>query len=322
MNDIDKKLVVAISASALFDTRKDDEIYRTKGIEVYRQRQRESLDDTFAQGVAFPFIKRLLKLNEVFPEEKPIEVILFSRNSFEAGMRVMRSIQAYGLDISMAFFSSGEYIYQYLKSINASIFLSANKDYTKVAIEHNCAAGTVLPTTLIDSDDDTELRLAFDFDGVIANDDSEKVYMNEGLDNYREYEEANASKPLGSGPLNQLLAKISQIQKMEDKKVQEDPNYKRIIKTAIVTARNAPAHERVLTTLQNYGISVDTTILLGYIKKSRVLNVMKPHLFFDDDPKNFENLQNVAAVHIPFGIKNIGKREQTTPKSSAESQID
>lgn len=305
MNDIDNKLVVAISASALFDTSKDDEIYRTEGIDAYRKRQRESLNDTFAQGVAFPFIKRLLKLNEVFPNEKPIEVILFSRNSFEAGMRVMRSIQAYGLDISMAFFSSGEYIYQYLKSINASIFLSANKDYTKEATKHNYAAGTVLPTTLIDSDDDTELRLAFDFDGVIANDDSEKIYIKEGLDNYREYEEANASEPLGVGPLNKLLAKISQIQKMEDEKIKQDSNYKRIIKTAIVTARNAPAHERILTTLQSYGISVDMTILLGYIPKARVLNEMKPHIFFDDDMRNFNDLKNVAAVHIPFGIKNI-----------------
>ena len=303
-NDIDNKLVVAISASALFDTSKDDDLYNAEGVEAYRVRQKKLLNTPFDQGVAFPFIKRLLKLNESFPEERPVEVILFSRNSFDAGMRVMRSIQAYGLDISMAFFSSGEYIYQYLNSINASIFLSANKEHTRIAMEHGYAAGTVLPTTLIDSDDDTELRLAFDFDGVIASDDSEKVYINEGLDNYRAHEIENASRPLEGGPLSKLLEKISKIQKMEDQKEQSDPNYGRIIKTAIVTARNAPAHERVLTTLESFGISVDTTILLGYIQKSRVLNVMKPHLFFDDDLRNFKDLQNVAAVHIPFGIKN------------------
>lgn len=302
--NIDDKLVVAISASALFDTSKDDELYKVEGVEAYRERQKQLLDTPFDQGVAFPFIKRLLKLNESFPEERPVEVILFSRNSFDAGMRVMRSIHAYGLDISMAFFSSGEYIYEYLPSINASIFLSANKEHTRMAMEHNYPAGTVLPTTLIDSADDTELRLAFDFDGVIADDGSEKVYINEGLDNYRTHEIENAETPLNGGPLNKLLTKISRIQQMESKKIQQDPTYHRILKTAIVTARNAPAHERVLTTLQNYGISVDTTILLGYIKKSRVLNVMKPHLFFDDDLKNFDNLQNVAAVHIPFGIKN------------------
>lgn len=302
--DIDNKLVVAISASALFDTKQDDSFYKEKGVEAYRQLQKEKLDNTFNQGVAFPFIKRLLKLNEVFVEERPVEVILFSRNSLEAGMRVMRSIKAYGLDISMAFFSSGEYIYQYLNSINASIFLSANEDHTRAAMEHGYAAGTVLPTNLIDSDDDTELRLAFDFDGVIASDDSEKIYINEGLDNYRAHEVLNAATPLDSGPLNKLLKKISLIQKLEDKKASEDKNYKRIIKTAIVTARNAPAHERILTTLENFDITVDTTILLGYIQKSRVLNVMKPHLFFDDDLKNFNNLQNIAAVHIPFGVKN------------------
>lgn len=308
--NIDDKLVIAISASALFDTSEDDAIYQAEGREIYRKRQKENINKTFDQGVAFPFVKRLLKLNEVFPEERPVEVILFSRNSFDAGMRVMRSIQAYGLDISMAFFSSGEYIYQYLTSINASIFLSANKEHTRVAMEHGYAAGTVLPTTLIDSDDDTELRLAFDFDGVIASDDSEKVYAKEGLDNYRAHEIENASTPLAGGPLSKLLEKISKIQKMEDQKEQSDPTYKRIIKTAIVTARNAPAHERVLTTLESFDISVDTTILLGTIQKSRVLNIMKPHLFFDDDLKNFKDLQNVAAVHIPFGIKNEKKEQQ------------
>lgn len=306
---IDNKFVIAISASALFDTAESDEIYSRQGICAYKKHIDETQNIVYQQGAAFPFIRRFLSLNNRLPNN-PVEVVLFTRNSPELGKRLMYSIKYYGLNISRTCFSSGEYNYEYLPAFNAALFLSGNPEHTKAAIKAGAAAGTVLKSLVIDDFDDVELRFAFDFDGIIADDEAEVFYEENGgdLDSYFNHENEFAKSPLNGGPLNQLLKKIFELQQLEIKyqieKEKEGGKYTRVIKTAIVTARNAPADERVLTTLKNMDIAVDTAFFLGGIEKSRILNIMKPHLFFDDQMTNFENLKNVAAVHVPFGIKN------------------
>ena len=303
---IEKKLVIAVSTSALFDMEESDSIFQSKGIEAYRKYQEKKIDDPLDKGVAFPFIKRILSLNISFPNEKPIEVVIFSKNSPETGLRAFRSIQHYGLDISRACFSSGKSNFQYLPAFNASLFLSANPDDTKNAIRLGYAAGTVLDTKVTDDENDPQLRLGFDFDGVIADDSAEQFYKESkgNMSEYHKHEQQLASNPLEGGPIGKLLQRISFFQKLENKQAEKDKSYKKILSTAIITARNAPAHERMVTTLKNLNIEVDDVFFLGGIDKSRILNILKPHIFFDDQMVHLDHLENIPAVHIPFGIAN------------------
>ena len=306
---IEKKLVIAVSSSALFNLLESDSIFKTHGIDAYRKYQEDNIDQPFEKGVAFPFIKRILSLNDSFQEEMPVEVVMFSKNSPESGLRAFRSIKHYGLNISRACFSSGESNFQYLPAFNASLFLSANEEDTRSAIQAGFAAGTVLNVEVADDDNDKELRLGFDFDGVIADDSSETFYksVNGNMESYFQHEQELSENPLSGGPIGALLQKISFFQKLEKKKAASDKTYRRILKTAIITARNAPAHERVVTTLKNLDVEVDNVFFLGGINKARILNILKPHIFFDDQIVHLSDLKKIPAVHIPFGVANREK---------------
>ncbi len=305
---IEDKLVIAVSSSALFDLTESDSIFKKYGEGAYRTYQEDKLNVPFERGVAFPFIKRLLTLNESFAEEQPVEVVLMSKNSPETGERAFRSIEHYHLNISRACFTSGSPNFRYLPAFNASLFLSANLEDVKDALQKGYAAGRVMNTQYIDDDEnDKELRIAFDFDGVLASDESERIFQASGgdLNQYLNHEKENANVPLELGPIGGLLQKISLFQQLEKKKKQSEPNYRRILKTAIVTARNAPAHERVVSSLKDWGVEVDEAFFLGGIDKSRILNVMKPHIFFDDQMHHLKHIAHIPSVHIPFGIANI-----------------
>ena len=300
---IEKKLVIAVSSSALFDMQESDAIFRQDGEKAYRKYQRKNIDSPLRTGVAFSFVKRLLSLNAFFQEEQPIEVILFSKNSPETGLRAFRSIQYYKLNISRACFSSGNSNYQYLPAFNSTLFLTTNIEDAKEALANGITAGVVGKQEIHDSNEEG-LCLAFDFDGVIADDSSEKVYKEQGLEAYQAFEQEDGTHPLKSGPIAELLKRISSFQKLERAKAQKNPSYKRLLKTAIVTARNAPAHERVVFTLINMGIEVDEVFFMGGVEKARLLNILKPHIFFDDQTSHLENIKDTAGVHIPFGVAN------------------
>ena len=280
-----------------------DAVFRQEGEETYRKYQRKHMDDPLKEGVAFPFIKRLLNLNASFPEEQPVEVILFSKNSPETGLRAFRSIQHYNLNISRACFSSGKPNHQYLPAFNSTLFLTTNREDAREALANGITAGVVGKQEIQDSNEEG-LCLAFDFDGVIADDSSERVYEEQGLAAYQEYEKVHGAHPLKSGPIANLLKRISSFQKLERTKQQEDPKYRRLLKTAIVTARNAPAHERVVFTLQSLEIEVDEVFFMGGVEKARLLNILKPHIFFDDQESHIKNINNIAGVLIPFGVAN------------------
>ena len=300
---IEKKLVIAVSSSALFDMQDSDAVFRQDGEDAYRVYQQKHLNDPLKEGVAFPFIKRLLNLNASFPEEQPVEVILFSKNSPETGLRAFRSIQHYNLNISRACFSSGKPNHQYLPAFNSTLFLTTNREDAREALANGITAGVVGKQEVQDSNEEG-LCLAFDFDGVIADDSAERVYKEQGLAAYQEYEKVHGTHPLKSGPIANLLKRISSFQKLERTKQQEDPKYRRLLKTAIVTARNAPAHERVVFTLQSLEIEVDEVFFMGGVEKARLLNILKPHIFFDDQESHIKNINNIAGVLIPFGVAN------------------
>ncbi|EMB35414.1 5'-nucleotidase [Treponema denticola] len=304
---IENKLVIAVASSALFDLSECDAVFREKGEEEYRKFQKENHKVILKKGIAFPFIKRFLCLNKVYSDEvHPVEVVLLSKNDPDTGLRVFESIKHYKLDIVRAGFLTGKSPYQYIPAFNASLFLSADASDVKQAIDAGYAAGTVLKTQIKDDPDDLELRIAFDFDGVIVDDQAEKIYQEtKDLDLFLSSEEEKAIEAHDPGPLKDFFFKLSRFQKLEHERSKLDPTYKRVLRTAIVTARNAPAHERVVTTLNKWGVTVDEAFFLGGIDKSRILNVLKPHIYFDDQMTHLESAaKNIPSVHIPFGVVN------------------
>lgn len=310
---LDDKLVVGISSSALFNLTESDAVFRQNGENAYRKYQAEHIDDTLKPGVAFSFIKRLLSLNNLCEDQCPlVEVIILSRNDPETGLRVMRSIKTHGLDISRAIFSQGKSPYEFMQALHMSLFLSANRDDVVEALGMGFAAGQVIGQPAADLEG-TDLRVAFDFDGVLASDESERVFQEGGLEDFHENEALNASSPLEEGRLAIFLRALNRIQEIEDALKLKDLQYKQRLRVAIVTARNAPAHERVVSTLRERGLHVNDAFFLGGIDKSTILNVLRPHIFFDDQRGHLEPAADqVPCVHIPFGVLNASPSEQQT----------
>lgn len=303
---IENKLVVAVSATALFDLAEEHQLFIDLGVDKFREHQKQHRHIIPKQGAAFPFIHRLLHLNLIYFEERPVEVVILSRHHADAGLRVMDAVKHYELDISRSFFLAGTLPYPYMKSVNAVLYLSTNKDEVDTAVSSGFPAGHVLPCRTLPVDKDRQLRIAFDFDGVIVDDEAEQVYdTSKNLDLFHEYERENREKPLQSGPLMPLLKRISQFQKLERQKAQIDENYTQMVRIAIVTARNAPAHERLINTLAALEIDTDELFLTGGIEKKNILDVLKPHIFFDDQIGHLAPAaDSTPSVHIPFGVKN------------------
>lgn len=323
---IEQKLVIGVASSALFDLSESHQIYLQQGAEAYRSYQEQQREVVLERGVAFSFIRRFLSINKCFPQQAPVEVVLFSRNSPETGLRVMHSIAHYGLDISRAAFMNGKSPYAYLPAFNASLFLSANEEDVKSAIAVNYPAGLVLPSRSADDEDDIELRVAFDFDGVLADDESETVFKrNNDLDEFHAHERLHVARPHQPGPLADLFQKLAMMQALEQQAERDDPGYRRIVRIAIITARSAPSHERVVTTLKSWGVSADETFFLGGMDKGRVLSVFKPHIFFDDQLTHLRAGPGgtIPMVHVPFGIANRRPPDagQAGPSGLLESQV-
>ncbi len=302
---ITDKFVIGVASSALFDLTESHQVFLEQGPERYKQFQETHRDVTLGRGVAFPFIRRFLSINERFPAHRPVEVVLLSRNSPETGLRVFRSIRDYGLEISRAAFMTGKSPYEYIPAFNCSLFLTSNADDVAQAIAAGYPAGLVMPSPVEDDELDVELRVAFDFDGVIADDEAEVVFKQGDLDAFHQHETANVDVPHNQGPLANLFRKLAFMRALEDQEIAHNPGYERIVRIAIVTARSAPAHERVVTTLKNWGVNVDETFFLGGMPKARVLSVLQPHMFFDDQLLHLESVTDtIPMVHVPFGIAN------------------
>jgi 5'-nucleotidase len=242
--DLDNRLVVGVASSALFDLRTSDSVFRSDGEEAYRAYQEENLAVPLDPGVAFPFVKRLLSLNDLSSPDDPLtEVIILSKNDPDTGLRAMRSVAHHQLPITRSIFMQGRSPYKFMSTLNMSLFLSADAADVRQAVALKLPAGQVLESTIIDDADD-ELRIAFDFDGVLAGDQSEQVMQADGIEKFHQHEVANMVTPHDPGPLHEFLASINKIQKREEQRRQDDPSYSIRLRVSLVTARNAPSHER------------------------------------------------------------------------------
>lgn len=301
--ELEDKLVIGIASSALFDLSESDRIFSEKGEEAYREYQQEHLEDPLEPGVAFPFIKRLLSLNDLGTERNPlVEVIVLSHNSPDTGLRVLQSTKTHELGITRAVFTQGKAPFEYMTAFNMSLFLSANKQDVVQAARAGFPAGQVIgenPCEEADKESNT-VNVAFDFDNVLAGSSADDCYEEQGPETYRAIESALAKTPLETGPLAPLLRRLNEIQDKEDQKKLSDPAYERRLRVSIVTARNAPADERVINSLREWELHANDLFFLGGIPKAKVLQVLKPHIFFDDKIDNLEDsADTVPCVYIP-----------------------
>ena len=296
--DLNGKLVVGISSRALFDLEEENKIFEEQGLEAYSKYQQEHENDILKPGTAFPLVKALHNLN--CGEKQLTEIIVMSKNSTSTSMRIFNSIKHYGLDISRAALVSGMSLAPYLTAFKTDLFLSASEQDVQEAINANIAAGIICTNKGLPIDPDEEIsqiRIAFDGDAVIFSDESEKIYKAEGIKAFERHEEENAKNPLPEGPFAKLLKTISLVQsEFKDEPIP--------IRTALVTARNAPAHERVIRTLRAWNVRIDEAFFLGGIEKSAVLKAFGAHIFFDDQTVHTDTASSlVPAARVPY--KNV-----------------
>lgn len=292
-----QKLVVAVSSRTLFNLDESHAIFEKQGKEAFCCYQVEHEEEILEPGYGFALVRKFLAINDFRPDEPLVEIILLSQNSADTGLRIFNSIAHYELNISRAAFTSGVSPYSYIEAFGAHLFLSANADDVAKALGAGFAAATILCGSSI-TGHSNQLRIAFDGDSVLFSDESERIYQQQGLRVFTENERNSAKKPLPGGPFKDFLSALHHIQNQFDP--QTSP-----IRTALVTARAAPAHERVVRTLRAWGIRIDEALFLGGMPKGAFLKAFGADIFFDDQKGHCESAaQHVAAAHVPHGIAN------------------
>ena len=290
--DLSNYLVIGVSSRALFDLSFENEIYENEGLEAYCRYQLEHENDVLKPGTGFALIEAILNINEIESAVRRTEVVIISRNSADTSLRISNSIDNYKLDITRAAFTGGEPVAKYLNAFEVDLFLSATEEDVQAAVESNVAAGLIYDGPSRNRADPLEqIRIAFDGDAVLFSKESEMIYQQQGLEAFIEHEKANVQKPLPEGPFAKLLKTLSFLQfDLNDRKTQNKPP----IRTALVTARNSPAHERVIRTLRTWNVRIDETFFLGGVPKHKILESFSPHIFFDDQHQHCEGAARVV----------------------------
>ncbi|MFY8125741.1 MAG: 5'-nucleotidase [Hydrogenophaga sp.] len=293
---LDGQLVVAISSRALFDFEEENTVFEQGDDRQYMDLQLQRLETPARPGVAFSLVKKLLAFNDA--QTQRVEVVILSRNDPVSGMRVFRSAQHYGLSIQRGSFTRGQAPWRYLKPLRANLFLSTHLADVRAALDAGVPAAQVYPQSVHASDAHPhEVRIAFDGDAVLFSDEAERVFQSEGLSAFQAHEARKASQPLSDGPFKPLLAALHRLQS------EGTPHMR--IRTALVTARSAPAHERAIRTLMNWNIQVDEAMFLGGLPKGEFLREFEPDFFFDDQTGHIESAsRHVPSGHVASGISN------------------
>ncbi len=293
------KLVIAVSSRALFNLDESHQIFEKEGKEAYCAYQIEHEEDVLELGFGYGLVEsKLLAINSLSENKTAlVEVILLSQNSADTGLRIFNSIEHYGLDITRAAFTSGMSPFGYIPAFGAHLFLSANATDVSNALEAGYAAATIL-SGVKQQAESSQLRIAFDGDAVLFSDQSERIYQQQGLEAFTENEKNAARIPLPGGPFKGFLEALQSIQAQFE--LSDSP-----IRTALVTARSAPAHERVVRTLRMWGIRIDEALFLGGMPKQAFLKAFGADIFFDDQKSHCDAAaEHIATAHVPHGISN------------------
>ena len=317
-NNLSDTLVIGISATALFDLKEADMVFREKfnldkesAIAEYRKYMLEREGEPLKDGTGMPLVKGLLELNKYQPKDEPplIEVVVMSRNSPETGIRVLQNIRNNNIKISRHAFTGGESVVDYLEAFDVDLFLTTTiVDAQKVIDGKTCAAAILKnPPEKHKKIPKGQVRIAFDGDAVLFDESSEIVYKAEGLDSFNKIEDQHQDEPMQEGPYAALLKKLSRLQERLPFSVEYSP-----VRIAIVTARNTPAEMRVIKTLRHWGVYVDEIFFLGGLEKTQVLEAFHPHIFFDDQDLHLENASKVVpSGKVPYPSKSpLNKNEK------------
>ena len=293
---LEGQLVVAISSRALFDFEEENRLFEQGDDRAYMQLQLGRLEEPAKPGVAFSLVRKLLAFNTA--EAQRVEVVILSRNDPVSGMRVFRSAQHYGLPIQRGSFTRGQPPWRYLKPLNANLFLSAHLSDVRAALDAGVPAAQVYPHSALASEaHPNEVRIAFDGDAVLFSDEAERVFQSQGLSAFQAHERDKAGQPLLAGPFKPLLEALHRLQQAGTPSMR--------IRTALVTARSAPAHERAIRTLMDWNIEVDEAMFLGGLPKGEFLREFEPDFFFDDQTGHIESAaQHVPSGHVASGVSN------------------
>ncbi len=295
----DIRLVVAISSRALFDLSESHRVFEEQGIAAYHAYQVAHESDVLEPGVAFSLVKKLLALNDLLGDRGRVDVILLSRNSTDTGLRIFNSIHHYGLEVARAAFTSGASPYRYVSAFGAHLFLSTDPSDVRRALVAGCAAATIWASPpFAASTSDERLRIAFDGDAVLFSDESERIYRRDGLAAFNANEVAAAHEPLSDGPFKGFMLALQRIQRIFP--ASESP-----LRTALITARGAPSHERVIRTLRAWDIRIDEALFLSGLSKGRFLKAFDADIFFDDQETHCQDASVLVATgHVPLGVAN------------------
>ncbi len=298
---VEGKLVVAISSRALFDFEEENRVFEAEGESAYLKLQYSRLDVPAKEGVAFHLVKKLLAFNT--REASRVEVVILSKNDPVSGLRVFRSAEKAGLKLERGVFTRGRSPYRYLDALKANLFLSANEHDVMSALDASVPAARVVPESAQAAGRHAgEVRIAFDGDAVLFSDEAERVYQADGLEAFTRHETLHALKPLPPGPFKPLLEALHRLQAAAGTEVPVR------VRTALVTARSAPAHERAVRTLIDWNIAVDEAMFLGGLDKGEFLRSFEPDIYFDDQRGHVESAQqHVATGHVPFGVANLAR---------------
>ena len=290
-------LTVAISSTALFDLSASNDLYLREGLEAYRQYQIHNEDVVLEPGDGFSLVEKLLNINKLLGKNR-VEVILLSRNSADTGLRVFNSIRAYGLDITRAAFCGGQTPYRYIGAFGCDLFLSTLAEDVHQALAQDVAAAQLMGRYKRQEQNQGPLKIAFDGDAVLFSDEAEQIYQRSGLEAFAANETDRAQLPLEGGPFKSFLGALHALQR-------EFPEGESPIRTALVTARGAPAHERVIRTLRAWDIRLDESLFLGGRDKTEFLRAFEADIFFDDQAGHCERAaEHVATGHVPHGVTN------------------
>lgn len=297
---LDGRLVVALSSRALFDFEEENRVFEAHDDRAYMQLQLQRLELPAQPGVAFSLARKLLAFN-ARPAAPQVEVVILSRNDPVSGLRVFRSAKHYGLAIERGAFTRGQSPWRYLRPLGAHLFLSTNLADVRQALDAGVPAAQVYPhSARACADHPDELRIAFDGDAVLFSDEAERIYQDQGLDAFQHHELSRAGTPLPPGPFKPLLEALHRLQRSDDAGGLR-------IRTALVTARSAPAHERAIRTLMDWQIEIDEAIFLGGLPKGPFLREFEPDFFFDDQTGHIDS----ALPHVPAGWVAAGVRNPT-----------
>ena len=292
--DLTEPLVIGISSRALFNLEAENRIFEEHGLAAYTAYQIEHENDPLEEGPAFQLVKAFLRLNKP-GEKKMVEVIITSKNSPDTSLRIFKSVQNYGLDITRAALVSGGEVTPYLKAFKTDLFLSANASDVKKAVDNDIAAGRIITGTIPSSKQIDQIRIAFDGDAVLFAAESERIYKKQGIEAFIEHEKSHANDPLPRGPFANFLMTLSNLQRQFQTR-EESP-----IRTALVTSRSAPAHERALKTLRGWNVRVDEAFFLGGVSKTEILSAFGAHIFFDDQEIHTSPASEVvASAVVPY----------------------